>query len=240
MARSGHITHTAKRSIIAPNVFEIMGFLMFKRISILLATFVISASAQATLIDFTKLEWKDAIAANNDYTTATIGNVTLTANTGVLTFNSGDRGGCVYGQPGNGLTCGGDGIGINNDEISQGGSQEITISFAQAVNITDILLLDLFANETGYELDGKTKRTGEIAVIDGLFYSGPNPLAGGFYATGFAGNGITELVFSGYLDKFSDYAVAGIDVTPVPLPGAAILFGSALLSFFGFKRRRAV
>ena len=51
---------------------------------------------------------------------------------------------------------------------------------------------------------------------------------------------VTEIIFSGYADSFSDYALAGIDVelSPVPVPGAAILFGSALLGFFRFKRRR--
>ncbi|GMR16443.1 MAG: hypothetical protein BMS9Abin31_0778 [Gammaproteobacteria bacterium] len=211
---------------------------MFKRISILFTVFAVSVSAQAMLIDFTDKSWEAAINAGTG-TSATIGNVTLTANTGSLTFNRNDSGGCKNGQPTNGLQCDGDGIGINNDEITQGGSQQITVSFSEAVNINNILLLDLFANETGYELDW-SKRTGEIAVIDGLFYSGPNPLAGGYYATGITGQGITSIVFSGYLDRFSDYALAGIDISPVPIPGAAILFGSALLGFFGFKRRRTV
>ena len=200
---------------------------MFKRISILLAVFVVSMSAQATLIDFTDQSWEQAISAGSG-TTATIGNVTLATNTSSLTFNRADKGGCVAGQPANGLTCDGDGIGINNDEITQGGSQQITISFQQAVNITDIFLLDLFSSE----------RTGEIAMIDGVQYSGPNLLAGGFFETGFNGLGITSILFSGNFDSFSDYAVAAVEVSAVPLPGAAILFGSALLGFFGFKRRR--
>lgn len=200
---------------------------MFKQFSILLATLAFSISAQATLIDFTDQSWEAAISAGSG-TTATLGNVTLTAKSGSLTFNRSDNGGCVAGRPANGLTCDGDGIGINNDEITQGGSQQITISFQQAVDITDIFLLDLFSSE----------RTGEIAIIDGAQYSGSNLLAGGFFETGFNGLGITSIVFSGNLDSFSDYAVAAIEVSAVPLPGAAILFGSALLGFFGFKRRR--
>lgn len=71
-------------------------------------------------------------------------------------------------------------------------------------------------------------------------YLAVSDLVGGFYNTDFSGQGISSIIFSGNLDGFSDYALAGIKISPVPLPGAAILFGSALLGFFGFKRRRAV
>ncbi len=213
---------------------------MFKQISILFAAFAFSAAAQATLIDFTGANWEQAIIDGGG-STATIGNLTLTANNGLLTFNRNDSGGCKDGQPTNGLTCDGDGIGINNDEISQGGSQQITFTFDKAVNITNIFLLDLFSGERGYDVNGDPT-VGEIAVIDGIQYFGPNLLAGGYYATGFSKQAITSIIFSGNLDSFSDYALAAIDVeiSPVPVPGAAILFGSALLGFFGFKRRRAV
>lgn len=209
---------------------------MFKRISILLAAFVFSAAAQATLIDFTGADWEQAIV-NGGGATATIGNITLTSDNGSLTFNRKDSGGCKAGQPTNGLTCDGDGIGINNDEITQGGSQQITLTFDKAVNITNIILLDLFSAERGYDVNGDPT-TGEIAIIEGTQYFGPNLLAGGYYATGFSGQAITSIVFSGNLDSFSDYALAAIEVSAVPIPGAAILFGSALLGFFGFKRRR--
>jgi len=205
---------------------------MFKRISILFAAFIFSMSAQAVLIDFTDKSWN--IVDGNTTSTMfidTIGDVTLSSTGGYMTFNAGDRAGCVNGQSVSGLTCDGDGIGVwNDDEIHQGGNQTITVNFENAVNISDILLLDLFS----------TEQTGEIAIIDGDAYFGANLTAGGFYATGFTGEGITSLIFSGNLDSFSDYALAAIDVeiSPVPLPGAAILFGSALLGFFGFKRRR--
>ncbi len=98
-------------------------------------------------------------------------NIILTASTGKLTLNAGNNGGCIDGQPANGLTCDGDGIGINSDEITQGVAQQITRSFAEAVDISNILLLDLFTKESGEELDG-TIRTGEIALINGDEFSG--------------------------------------------------------------------
>ncbi len=205
---------------------------MFKHISVLIALFTVSVSVHATLIDFTDQSWKDALDGNN-LTSVTVDNVTLSSTGGYLTFNSGssERAGCQAGQPDNELMCLGDGIGVgssNPDEINQGGAQTITVSFNEAVDVSDILLLDLFS----------TEQTGERAIINGNQYFGDNLLAGGFYATGFTGQNIFSLVFSGNLDSFSDYALAGINISPVPLPGAAILFGSALLGFFGFKRRR--
>ena len=211
---------------------------MFKRIFALLTTFTLSLSAHATLIDFTDQTWKTAIDGNN-LTSVTVGNITLESTGGYLTFNSsgdkdsGERKGCIDGQPDNGLTCLGDGLGVgssNPDEITQNSTQSITVSFAEAVDVNDILLLDLFSSE----------ESGERAVINGTQYYGDNLLAGGFYATGFTGKNIYSLLFTGNIDSFSDYALAGIDVelSPVPVPGAAILFGSALLGFFGFKRRR--
>lgn len=205
---------------------------MYKRIFLILTSLFFSVAAQAAYIDFTDRSWQTAINAGSG-TTATIDNVTLAASTGYLTFNAYDNAGCIAGQPDNGLACFGDGIGIRDDEITQGGFQQITVSFKEAVNITNIFLLDLFSNE----------KTGEIAVINGTQYSGDNLLPGGFYATGFTGEGITSLVFSGNLDSFSDYAVAAIEVSTVPLPGAFVLFGSALLGFFGIgvnRRRRTI
>ena len=207
---------------------------MYKQLSILLAAFALSLSAHAALIDFTDSTWKDAIDGNN-LTSVTVGNITLESTGGYLTFNSssGERAGCSAGQPDNNLSCLGDGLGVgssNPDEITQNSTQSITVTFAEAVNVNDILLLDLFSSE----------QSGERAVINGEQYYGDNLLAGGFYATGFTGNNIYSLLFTGNIDSFSDYALAGIDVelSPVPVPGAAILFGSALLGFFGFKRRK--
>lgn len=203
---------------------------MFSRMSIFLATFTFSMVAQATLIDFTDQSWKDAIGSGK--TSATVGNVTLTSTSGYLNFNgnSSERTGCQAGQPDNGLACLGDGIGISDDEITQRTSESITISFANSVNVDNIFLLDLFG----------TEGTGETAVIDGNLYHNAldNAAMGGFFATGYTAEGITSILLTGYKDCFSDYALASIEVSAVPLPGAAILFGSALLGFFGFKRRR--
>ena len=213
---------------------------MFKQLSILLAAFALSFSANATLVDFTDNDWKAAIGTGN-VTTATVGDVTLNSTGGYLNFNgsSSEINGCLSAGS-TGLACDGDGIGIrqwnNDDEISYG--ETLTISFLEAIDISKIYLLDLFLNDNG--VTGRT----EIAVIS-TNGNKTNLVAttdsnGGFFSADYIVKDITSIVLSGYKNCFSDYALAAVDVevSAVPIPGAAILFGSALLGFFGFKRRR--
>lgn len=226
---------------------------MFKQLSILLAAFAFSASTQATLIDFTDKSWQTAITSGNS-TTAAVDDVTLTAIGGGLTFNARDKAGCEAGQGIHNLACDGDGIGVNSnygrDDQINGSTESIEVSFAGPVNILEIYLLDLYSFEI-FKWSWS-----ETAIIDGIKYktNGTNFGTGGFAEIDYSdpGLGITSLLFSGTNYWFNDYALAGINIelssgtetdvalSPVPIPGAAILFGSALLGFFGFKRRRAV
>ena len=213
---------------------------MFKRTFALFATFILSLSAHATFIDFTHDDWS-SVAGNTSFTMniLNVGNVTLSASDNMTFNNTGDQNTCLA-STGDFLKCDGDGIGIGNDEITEllntgSNPQNITISFDDGpVNIDNIYLLDLFIESGG----------AEVAVIssNGITqnYISQSSAPGGFYDTGFYGTNIASIILSGNKDDFSDYALAGIEVSPVPIPGAAILFGSALLGFFGFKRRRTV
>jgi hypothetical protein len=198
---------------------------MLRRIFIVLAILIIPITSQATLIDFTDRSWSIVNGTNM----ATLGDVTLTSSGGYMTFNgsSSERSGCN--SAGAGLACAGDGVGIGDDEITQSSREAITVSFASPVDITNIYLLDLFGNEN----------RGEKAVIDSSVLNSAgtdNSLLGGFFVTNYTDLGVTSLVFSGYQDTFSDYALAAIEVSTVPLPGAIFLFGTALLGFMGFRR----
>ncbi len=298
--------------------------------------FAFASVANAALVDFTSRVWGEAIN-DGDGTTATVGNVTLTASNGILTFNSSnsETSGCMAGVENHGLACSGDGIGINNDEITESGDvftsidQTITISFAAPVDVTNVFLLDLFANETSSHNDihssdssddssdhddsssshssdsgdsssdhddsssshssdssdsssdhddsssshssdssdsssdhddsssshssdsshssgdhddsNNSASVGEIAVIDGLLFGPPADSLdnlGGYYETGFNKWGALTVVLSGNTDDYSDYSLAAIEIgmSPVPVPGAFILFGTVLLGMFGIKR----
>lgn len=195
-----------------------------------IATLILSATANAASVDFTSNVWSGVAGL-----TTTIGDVKLTSSGGNLSFNgsSGERAGCI--SAGAGLACEGDGIGISNDEITQGGSEVLTVEFlGGSVNVTRLVLLDLFAKE----------RTGEIAVINGVDYksaNGPdNSTMGGYFLTGFKADGISTITLTGNDDSFSDYALARIEYSPVPLPAAAWLFASALVGFGLMSKKRSV
>jgi hypothetical protein len=124
----------------------------------------------------------------------------------------------------------GDGIGISNDEITQGGGQILTISFLSGpVDILDVHLLDLFA----------TEQSGEIAIINGTASAasgGSANAAGGYWETGLGFTGVTSITLYGNNDRFSDYSLARI-AYKVPEPTVIALFAVGLLGL-GFARRR--
>ncbi len=196
----------------------------YKQLLVGLALSIVGVSANALLLDFTDENWETSYPG-----------ITVTAVPDDLTFNGGDNGGCLAGQAFHGLSCDGDGLGVKNDEITETGStsvnQSITIEFASAMNVSNVYLLDLFANEG----------SGEVAVIAGtLFHSVEDGSynVGGYWDTGFSAQGITSLTFTGNADNFSDYAIAAIEVNPVPLPGSLVLLGSVLMGVGLIKRKK--
>lgn len=185
-----------------------------------------SSSVQAgiiNVIDFTSDDWSGIGG-----TSAIVGNIKLSSVGGDLTFNASDNAGCIAASTT--LACVGDGIGISNDEITQGGSQILTVSFLSGpVDILDVHLLDLFAKEG----------SGEIAIVNGTpsaASGGAANDAGGYWETGLGFMGVTSISLSGNMDKFSDYSLARI-AYKVPEPTAITLFAAGLLGL-GFARRR--
>jgi len=217
------------------------------------------SAVHADIVDFTKLEWNEVNGISDSLGTVVTGStgIRLTSSLGAMTFNIGDAAtGCGSGGNANiesatGLDCTGDGIGIVDDEITQGGNQILTVTFDNGpVNVHAIHLLDLFSPVT--------ERTGEIAVIK--WNSGLNEFeahamdgpfnVGGYwevnegtsdYDGGLLMAGITSFTLEGSADDgFSDYALARIEYSAVPIPAAFWMFGTALIGFVAMSRRTKV
>jgi hypothetical protein len=219
------------------------------RIFVIGATLLAPVSAaHAVTVDFTGDAWSGVDGTNNYSGTG----ITLSSVGGNMTFNSSD------GAPGcgnsnklsiiatTGLECTGDGIGIVDDEITQGGSQTLTVTFNDGpVKIQAIHLLDLFANEgTGEKaIIEWTTGTYDAHAISGPFNEGgyweinEGPSA---YDSGLLMAGITSFTLTGFGDYFSDYALARIEYSAVPIPAAFWMFGTALIGFVAISRRTKV
>ena len=208
------------------------------------------SAVHATTVDFTDEAWA---GVNNDTSYSAIGTgITLSSNGIDMTFNGGgDAQGCVSASGSTGLVCDGDGIGIGNDEITEGGNQILTVTFDNGpVNVHAIHLLDLFSPAT--------ESTGEIAVIkwnSGLNEYEAHAIVGPFNGGGYwevnegpsvydgelLMAGITSFTLEGSADDgFSDYALARIEYSAVPIPAPFWLFGTALIGFVAMSRRTKV
>ena len=216
-----------------------------------------AAAVQAVVVDFTSNDWSGVDGFNNFDGP---GIITLSSVGGNMTFNSSDGAtGCGSGgdpdiESQTLLDCTGDGIGIapvgsSDDEITQGGKESLKVSFVDGsgdsvtVNVHAIDLLDLFAREESGEKAIITWATGSYeAHADSLTpYN-----RGGYweinegaseYNSGLTMAGITSFTLTGFGDHFSDYALARINYSVVPVPAAFWMFGTALIGFVAMSRR---
>jgi hypothetical protein len=194
-------------------------------------------SANAALIDFTDKSVVSGISGN-----------TLVGNGWVLTGNP-VTGSLVNGKqppgpigPLKGQT---DGLGITDDEITYP-SESITITFTKKMKLSAVYFLDLFFGKAGTEF--------ALLAVDGVaagsfagsqFNPGKGNTApgyGAFTGLSFQGKSFTFSVANtnDLLNKTDkpDYALAGIDVAPVPLPAAGLLLGGAIAGMAMIRRRK--
>jgi hypothetical protein len=224
----------------------------------LIASALIVGAAQATVIDFTDA---DLWSTSGTPRTESYGDldVTLIAydRYGTMvpftnTTYDGKKPCESYG--GLGLACERDGIGIGDDEVSFG-IEMLQVSFSSAVDIKSITLLDLFAYSG-------SDPYAEQAVI-GLGPLTASPSYGvwegtadndrtGFFTADLDNaidltnssmfDDVTTLYFGSHgafgSPRFSDFALAAIEIIDVPEPGSFALLGIGLISLYGARRQQ--
>ncbi len=210
-----------------------------------------SASAQATLIDFTDTDqWAGGVVATPE--TQTYGNLSVTVTTNTGYYYSAERCSVSF------LACDNDGLGIKDDEITYSGGnmfsgELLTVTFSEAVDLEWIGFLDLFVEDgspesaqliASYEDGSKAGTAWESTETQAenqwgwLMADTDNDL--NLDAT-FSLDGITKLEFFAGTEVYqsaanSDFALAAIKVE-VPEPATLGLLGFGVLALLGARRR---
>ena len=136
-----------------------------------------------------------------------------------------------------------DGVGIGDDEITYGG-EYLTLNFSEQVTLTAAYYLDLFiapeiqdfevANITIGSAPGAADAS---ANADDVFQNGWGYRE--LTNLGLFGSSFTFWAGGGNDNRGSaDFALAAVDISPVPLPAGLVLLGTALAGFGALRRKR--
>jgi hypothetical protein len=222
-------------------------------------------AANAALLDFTDLDTftgPNAIIADASGAKGYLKDSvtwTLTPSTEPMRYNFGPGNGDLSGtnngfdgvaKPAAALAFEGDGIGIIDDETSNRGREYLTLSFSKAVEVTAFHFLDLFfgtpenKNKVGYEavsvFDTVTNLL--IAEFTSDQFLDANAIGGykfGSLTTPWVGTSLTFRTSGSRDDADIDFALAAVDVAPVPVPAAGLLLLTAVGGLAVARRRKA-
>lgn len=233
-------------------------------------------AANAALLDFTDLDTFTGPGATATTSSASgmIGSIkwTLTPSVTPMTYNFASGSPSPLAGPndgfdgvakpvGTGLAYDGDGVGIDNDEISGGTRplETLTLSFSDKVKIKAVHFLDLFFSTPDMP-PGNGDRHEAVDVIDtvtgtvlwtfvadqlllntaGDSDNGGNAIGGYKYgAVDFIGKSLTFRAAGSRDDTTRDFALAAVNVSPVPVPAAGFLLLTAIGGLAAARRRKS-
>ncbi len=209
--------------------------------TLLLTLICLQAPAHALTVDFTNSAHFSSGDYSQTYTPFGGGSLTvgLLPADNSLTFQNFDGDATVNPN----LAFDNDGIGIGDDEITVG-DEEVTVTFSQTVSVLGFYFLDLFKSQN--TTDEEVALVYNNGSLVGTFNADLQfQQQGGYrYAASPMQILADTLVFKADIGNDSvgkaDYALAAIDVQPIPVPAALPLFGTALagIGFFGWRRKR--
>jgi hypothetical protein len=207
-----------------------------------IAAFGGSSSVAAT-IDFTdRSVWSSA----NSTDRVAGANVSLSSTGGMISFQQNfdrSRTPACAGFGGE-LACDSDGLGVSGDEISTSDRriQTVTVAFSSAVKVTGFSFLDLYIASDGADteqadvfLDGHVSTNLMFEAIER--FDGD---AAGFAHYSIHPVVVTALTFRALRTNdnlgVADFALAAVEVAPVPLPAAGWMLVAALAGLAGLRR----
>lgn len=213
-----------------------------------LLTGLLGNSAVGAYLDFTDSITLGNLSGSGSSYSGSIDGIgfSLTSVNGEINFTEGYDGDnpSTWCQPA-GLACVKDGIGISNDEVTGENAQTLSLVFDVPVYIHSLEFLDLYDNRH----NGKGREQATVNIDGTLFLVNADgtPGDGGYAMLDLQSlaSPVQAIVFSANSlealrdDNTNDYAFAAASVSAVPIPGAAWLFGAALLGLTGLGKRKS-
>jgi len=217
---------------------------MHKNVLVAAAIMAGAHGASAATIDFTdRSVWSSAAGS----TQVAGAQVTLSSTRGTINFNEDfDRSRTPACQGfGGSLVCDSDGLGVNNDELTTtpNVAQTVTLNFSAPVRLIGASFLDLYialdssdfeSAQVFFDNDLGTLLTFDaVEVFDGS--------TAGFASVMFKPTTVSSVTFraSGGNDQIgqADFALAAVEVAPVPLPAAAWMLLAGVGALASVARR---